>query len=434
MTNVRILPSTMDGIKRLAKTLKRELNLTHHQALDEAARRAGFENIRHAQHAIPAAPAAAPSLASPAVFLTAYWRSPNGTSGRETLRLELPIPLSEFGAPASLRKARNLGGFRLEFADHLEREVDLDTQANARSELLAAARTLRFMSVTGLRPAPQRLESKLWSLFATLPTRDHPSCWVDPATQDWVFLNEAYTPATGYASAMNEINTWATTNDVGFIAYRWNGLYAPGSTRPILFFRSDELMDRFGAQLAVLARDPAYQVDAAWNGLSAAYEPFVSPARDRAGKRRRPRPAPAPRGVVRAGALPYGATRGGMTSRWRPAAALPLHTHLAIGPLIAALCSSALPKVAERRFAMLRSDLDDWLQMEYPGEKMTAEQFHSAYYGTHRDPIMTRDGQLAAADQIIRAIETGYPSCAPVKQALKQLREARAAIVASVGR
>lgn len=169
----------------------------------------------------------------------------------------------------------------------------------------------------------------------------------------------------------------------------------------------------------------------AWTGLSGAYQPFVSLERERQSRARRPRPEPAQRGVVRAGALPYGATRGGMRSRWRPAKALPLQTHLTIGPLLAALGNSDLPTVAGRKVAEVRTDLDDWLQMEYTGDAMTAEQFHSAYYGKHRPPIEARAAQLAALDQVIRALEEGYPACTPRRQVVKRLQDARARIAAA---
>ncbi|WBX93096.1 hypothetical protein [Pseudoxanthomonas mexicana] len=38
----------MEGIKRLAKSIKREKNLTHAKALDQAAQAAGFEDFQHA--------------------------------------------------------------------------------------------------------------------------------------------------------------------------------------------------------------------------------------------------------------------------------------------------------------------------------------------------------------------------------------------------
>lgn len=48
MSNLDVRPSTMEGIKRLAKSIKREKNLTHAKALDQAAQAAGFEDFQHA--------------------------------------------------------------------------------------------------------------------------------------------------------------------------------------------------------------------------------------------------------------------------------------------------------------------------------------------------------------------------------------------------
>ena len=45
-------PSSLDGIKRLAKSIKAASGVTHAVALNEAARRAGFENYAHARKAL----------------------------------------------------------------------------------------------------------------------------------------------------------------------------------------------------------------------------------------------------------------------------------------------------------------------------------------------------------------------------------------------
>lgn len=47
ITSIR--PSTVDGIKQLAKKIKRELSTTHTEALDVASRQAGYENFVHAR-------------------------------------------------------------------------------------------------------------------------------------------------------------------------------------------------------------------------------------------------------------------------------------------------------------------------------------------------------------------------------------------------
>lgn len=43
-------PSTLEGIKRLAKRIKKEKCIQHSDALNEAAKVAGYENFRHAQN------------------------------------------------------------------------------------------------------------------------------------------------------------------------------------------------------------------------------------------------------------------------------------------------------------------------------------------------------------------------------------------------
>jgi hypothetical protein len=428
MSNIHVLPSTLDGIKRRAKTIKRELNLSHHQALDEAARQAGFENIRHAQRAIPRQ---APNGRLPhPVYLSAYWRQRDGRAGCETLRLLLPAPLSAFGTAAALRRARNLDGFKLEFSDHLEREVNLETQGDARLVVLAAARTLKFMAATGLQPASRALEDKLWARFHSLPGRDHGSCWVDATSGEGVFLNEPYGHASNAGASLDGLLAWVDAAGLQLVDTAWEGLYSPGSTRPFLYTETLALASRLQQQLNGLPAERPTGESPAWTGRSGAYEPFVSLERERQGRPRRPRPEPAQRGVVRAGALPYGAPRGGMRSRWRPAKPMPLPSHLTIGPLLAALSNSDLPEVASRRLREVRTDLDDWLQMEYPGDKMTDEQFRAAYYGEYRAPIATRTAQLAAVDRILALLEDGYSNCAPRRQVAKRLADARVRIAA----
>jgi hypothetical protein len=44
-----IKPKTVAGIKQLAKKISKTRGITHTQALDEAARQAGFENFKHAR-------------------------------------------------------------------------------------------------------------------------------------------------------------------------------------------------------------------------------------------------------------------------------------------------------------------------------------------------------------------------------------------------
>lgn len=50
----QIHPTTLVGIKRLAKQLKSARGITHAAALNEAAKAAGFQNFANAQRNLPA--------------------------------------------------------------------------------------------------------------------------------------------------------------------------------------------------------------------------------------------------------------------------------------------------------------------------------------------------------------------------------------------
>ena len=54
MSTQDIRPTTLQGIKRLAKSIKSASGIPHHQALDEAARRASLQNFRHASRVLTA--------------------------------------------------------------------------------------------------------------------------------------------------------------------------------------------------------------------------------------------------------------------------------------------------------------------------------------------------------------------------------------------
>ena len=47
-----IVPKSMEGIKRLAKKIKKEQGIAHMHALNEAAKRAGYSNFQHAKNVL----------------------------------------------------------------------------------------------------------------------------------------------------------------------------------------------------------------------------------------------------------------------------------------------------------------------------------------------------------------------------------------------
>ncbi|MDN7431389.1 DUF5623 domain-containing protein [Burkholderia sp. AU45388] len=418
MPSINAQPSTLDGIKRLAKTIKRERKIPHHQALDEASREAGYQNLRHAQSQIE-------HPTTHAAYLSAYWANPGG-AGRETLTIRLPKPLADVIASHQLRTAKNLGWFFLESVDHIELRTDVSNQQLARNELLAAARTLRFMAATGLRPTTTQQQRRPMRVFDDLPGFDHPSRWIDGETGAWVFIDEPYA-----VLEPEKRHRWVADHGIHMATPEWDGLHSP-TTIPHVFCSDQTLLARLSKQLVQLGGRGKVQE---WDGESARYwSQFVSPGRQATGKSRRARQMPAPRGVERNGALPYGSGIGGIESRWRPAKRMPLDMHLTVGPLVHALDHHRFPGGPRRSIAFVRTTLDDWIQMEYPGDEMSDEQFRAAYYGTHAAPIVDRARQIEAVRRIRALLSEGYSDCRPRRALLDRLAGVEAALMKSGAR
>lgn len=70
MSSESIRPSTMDGIKRLAKSIKAERGIKHLLALDAAAQSAGFQNFGHARNVLEKRSTHQPAQTGHRIFLT----------------------------------------------------------------------------------------------------------------------------------------------------------------------------------------------------------------------------------------------------------------------------------------------------------------------------------------------------------------------------
>ncbi|WP_349780553.1 DUF5623 domain-containing protein [Xanthomonas sp. WHRI 7065] len=416
MHSVAVPPSSVDGIKRLAKTLKRERSIPHHQALEEAARIAGFENLHHAQRQLARG---VHSTLYP-VFLTAYWRE-NGRGGRETLRIELAKPLAEVVRRNQLNAVRQLAGFRLDADDHIERELDVERQETAQQYLHDAASALRFMVATGLVPVTTQAMHRKLRYLQKMPGHDHPSEWLDTASGSWLYMDEPYDHHG--PELLDRRRRWLRDSNVSVVAPAWKGLYVPGHSVPYLVSADAALLAQLSRKLATLSGEASPQH---WSGESDRYgTAFLSPAREAAGLKPRRRPMPAWRGEVRRGATPYGRPVGGAASRWRPAVAMPIGMHLKVGPLLHGLCNSRLPKRVQDALSVVRSELDNWVMAEYPGDAMSQEQFQAMYYGEYIDPVEGAAAQLWTIGEVQALLRQGYADCPPLNSLLKHLEKAR---------
>ncbi|WP_434577301.1 DUF5623 domain-containing protein [Pseudomonas sp. Z5-35] len=425
MVTLAIPPSTVDGIKRLAKALKREFNVTHLQALDEAARKAGFQNFLHAKRAITTI-AAQNYIA----YVTVYWndaRSEVRSSGRYTVEVRLTRPLSKLLTDGLQTGGAYLSRFKLEAPDHLEMRTDASSQVSAMQYLDQASFTLLFMNSTGLVRVFRNGTVKAMNDLDRVPKADHMTGWEDPQSGDWLLLDEPYiSPTPGFRKE------WLQEHGLYQVAPRWPGLYYPGQAVPYLISPSQELLAKVQAQVEGLPNS-AYP-----KGMpqEMAYDSkFISPARIASGKQSRSRTMPFT--GVRNGAIAYGGAPG-VRSRWRPARGMPLEKHTAIGPILHKLCNSSMrtagvtAKVHEK-LNQVRSRLEDWAFMEHPGG-ITAEVDAKLYYGRAIDGYTTPQDTLKAIETVRDLLLKGYEECKPRAQMLAKIEAAAADLQKKVSR
>lgn len=414
MNFFEVKPSTLGGIKSLAKKIKRDLGIPHHEALDLSAHEAGFQNFRHAQHLGGHNPN------YQTIYLTAYWYGSEG-AGRETLTIQIEKPLYEIASRSQLEHGKHLIPFRLEFADHLERRVDLNSQSEAHDDIYAAARSIVFMEILSLRPAMSAEQSELLSQYGNLPGKDHPSLWAHKQTRALVFMDEPYNPQ------FRERTTWASAHDIHMLTSEWRGIYRPDHTIPNIFCSDQSTMTLLQEQAPRLEKG-ACEIHGDME--SAPYHTqFISPSREAASKKRRPRPMPAIPGLEVKGALPYGQFIGGQTSLWRPAKRMSLDLHLETAALLTSLENSGMPYACDSPFADVRVALDDWMNLEFPSDGEITDEQRGAY-SYNATPIKIRKGieQLDAINKISDLLQQGYADCKPLHVVLKKIRRIHTAI------
>lgn len=406
-------PSTVDGIKKLAKQIRRERNCTHTVALTLACNQAGFSNLVHAKRQLAIAHTRAQHL----VFLSVHWRhqrdrsalathSDGPTSGRELLSASLSRPLADIVAKHRVGLARGLAGFRMEYDDHLEFRTNLHDQGEARKVLLAALRSLRFMEATGLQPVTLNKHRERLARISDMPARDHLSYWFDPPTDTCLALDEPYVPA--FRSNIAARHQWLAGEGWHMVEPAWAGIYKPGECHPTFIGPDEDLLRRTAAALASYHTEESHDT---WPHESGMYgEDFVSPQRHSDTRPRRPRPGPSWQNHM--GASPYGG-QPGIPSNWRPTKAMPVKLHQQLGPLLTGLRTGFSWRVTQR-LGWLRSRLEDWSVMEHRDEPGIYD-----VYIRYGQEAFTTDGQRQ--DSLTKAreiIERGYDDCKPRREIL----------------
>jgi hypothetical protein len=426
MSSEAIRPTTLEGIKRLAKLLKTERGIQHIQALDVAAQAAGFQNFRHASNTLRTDQAQEQKIPGHRVFLTAYWEQrENGTSGRETLTIWLSSLWTDLITPRQLKNHRALAGFREEGPDHLACERRQSCQSHAREYVCAAARAFSFMDATKLRPSQgySRAFPRGESSNA-IPGYDHDSIWYDRKTKRYLFADEPYESAAEGRGPERE--TWAKQHDFVIVKPKWAGMYAPdiGSRLYLVADKTNGIP--LYPVAAALNKLPAPIVEGTWSGESAPMKPsFVSSsAAAKAAvkdKLQTPQELNSQRNSV-------GYVQTFVGPQRRPMGRMPISAHAEAGRLLKSVLVVAYNrKGVYNRIDAIRSELDEWTQREYSNDELSLEQLNKLYYrdsGTTYSRSITESERKRHAEslaQVKKILGEHYPDCSPLRTLLKKV-------------
>lgn len=428
MSSEVIRPSTLGGIKRLAKSIKVDKGIQHARALDTAAQAAGFENFRHAQnvlhdgHSHPRHP----------VFITVYWRDKrSGERGRETLKLELDVLWSELIRPAQFEIVRGLRRFSQEGPDHLARTELADSQSSARYYVCLAARTLQFMRATGLQPSKSHSRAYPRGRSSNaVPGRDHDSVWYDRRSKRYLFVDEPYEESV--KSRDQERQKWAQHHGFVIVKPSWPGMYYPEGGSQLYLIADAEKGIPLQPIAAALDRLSAPIVKEPWVGESGPTLPyFVSPgaiaqAEARALEPVKPRPKAA---AGKRNTTEYVQTFVG--PQRRPIAKMPISVHEKVGALLkSVLVDSYHRKGVYNRVGFVRCELDEWVQREYNRTELPSDQFFDLYY--HEDSAsnlralspMEKNRHVASLEEVKQTLLSHYPDCKPLRDLVGRLENA----------
>lgn len=418
-------PSTIDGIKRKAKSFGRQNNLSHLVALDVVAQQSGYDNFHHARRALQRTQGI-PSLHS--IFLSAYWSDASTkprSAGLEILEIRLPRPLTAFLSKHQCGHAQNLQGFFAEYSDHLEMRGNVETQERARERLTRAALSLQFIEATGLRPVTSQRQRAAMKKSDEMPASDHVSRWVSAETGDWLILDEPYDHVTTQPE-LGKREEWVSANDLHWARPKWSGLYYPGNAVPHILTGNLNLLNQTVTTVERMS-DAVLKQNNEWVIQTDVYQAqFISPARKLEGKKRKPRLG-----------TTYGSSKNAIEFQWsvgypprrRPAEAMSMENHKKLGETLKRLYVSRTPLNAHSKLMRLQSELEDWVFAEYRGESRKDVDVDVYYGGKDIKGFANTAAVLEAVDFVRSTLLNAYPDSKPLRDQLKSLDAARSHIV-----
>lgn len=420
MLNDNIHPSTIGGIKRRAKQIKKANGVTHHEALDIAAQSASFENFAHARNQLQNSKKIQSGYQ---LFFTVYWNDRQSyKSGREVLEIELAMPLLEIATNRELKRSNGLSWFRLASPDHFVHDDVSSSQEQARQKICKAVRELRFIEATGLKPSndykaayPNKDHKN------RLPDADHSTDWYDPDTEQFILIDEPYLkPVVDGKRA-----AWAKKHNWHLQVSKWAGMYYPDMS--IMFVATDASTDYdFKGLMDKIDSIPYPLTTETWTGISSqGLDTFFSPLCISPQDKKR---AVAKGTIYR---IPSSKTRPMRTwdardNERRPNAVMSVQSHLIAARLIKAIEQSvATPMSVNARLSSIKSKLEDWFFSEH--DRSVTNEFDLFYYGDidGNDPFVLQADSSKAITRLLEELKKmlldAYVDCEPLRRMIGKI-------------
>jgi Domain of unknown function (DUF5623) len=423
----KVLPTTLHGIKQLAKTIKRELNITHAIALDRAALQAGFQNYSHANTALETLRL---KVQQYGVFISCGWKDKvTLETGREVYRLGLTKKFVEILRPRDIALIAKLEWFAVYAVDNLTDKRLASTKEIARTRVNEVTRIIQFLDATKLRPSsgyskayPEgKPENKI-------PGEDHAQIWFDPATKGYLITDEPYD--FSIQGKLQEREVWSRNHSFNLAKTVWGGMHYPGGGTSMYLLGSKSSNTTFEVTLAAINRMPKAIQDDHWCGESGPSLPMFFSEVGSQNKPVKVKTATVPEKASASSkkdpTTTYVQTFGG--SQKRPNGRMSIEVHTQVGKLLQEVFAETYHRRgAHGRIDSVRSELDEWVQREYTALELPGQQFFDLYY--HGPNVnYSRKGAGEKKDILIEKIELSrslifqsYTDCAPLRSVVKRL-------------
>jgi hypothetical protein len=284
------------------------------------------------------------------------------------------------------------------------------------------------MEATGLHPCDHRRKRAATKrLDGDLPKRDHYSEWYDPATGQFVLIDEPYSRAVVSAGRAD----WAARNKWHLQASSWPGIYFPYRCG---FFLASEVSEKFDFDALMRKVDslPDPVTAEGWAGISVGdHAAFVTPMATSPQDKRR---AKAKGTIVRRSSrktIPYHRDLIGQARR--PNGKMALADHQKAGRMIrAALQSRHKPWAVNRPMERLMGTLVDRLYDDVPPRDLAdMNDPIDIYYGANSEDeayiaqASSTQGVVEILTELTNVLRQAYPNCAPLHAAEQNISTAQ---------